>query len=398
MVKTQTTLNTYLSPKNNLKKTIEKRQKTKRVQRKYKKRYPCQHEDCEDSAIYGFTTDGVRVYCRKHGKNVQGMLSLKGKRCEKEKCFERATWGYITIDGKGKKHRHTHMCYIHRTEHMIDVNKSLCKDPTCLKTATYGYSDENGSKHLSMCGKHKTENMQHLSGPICKIVGCNKSANYGVIVFEKSKIVRKYQACQYHKKENMRCLSVKLCKHFENCNNTIDYSKDLCHECDPSIQNRAEYIFYTAMVQEKIPLDSVINTQKTSTLTKRNGMTKSRKPDTMYLFEHQDHVFVYLLEFDEDAHKFYAPLDEVVKLRDTVLYFEHKYPNKKIQVVCLRIKIPVVSKKKEEQAARTIKQIYQQQLQYPNVQQDKVNVKYMFYPPNSDNVKYARTCDDVNVL
>ena len=54
-----------------------------------------------------------------------------------------------------------------------------------------------------------------------------------------------------------------------------------------------------------------------------------------------------------------------------------------------------VSKKQKEQAARTIKQIYQQQLQYPNVQQDKINVKYMFYPKKSDNVKYAKTCSDI---
>ena len=101
------------------------------------------------------------------------------------------------------------------------------------------------------------------------------------------------------------------------------------------------------------------------------------------------------LGFDEDAHKWYAPLDEVVKLQDTKLYFEHEYPNKQIQVVCLRIKIPVVSKKEKEQAARTIKQIYQQQLQYRNIQKDKINVKYMFYPKKSDNVKYAKTCSDI---
>lgn len=185
-----------------------------------KNKNKCQFPGCKIRPAFGYESDNIRLFCKKHA--ASGMQNIM-HRCKKKNCLRYAIYGF-----PGKKRQ---FCNLHKSPGMRNFVNSFCKFPGCTKSANFGNfisrkmfcathklpgmfynyfpmcSKTNciykgifnipGSKQF-WCKKHSTMEMQRTKGVKCKFIGCNKTPSYGY---------DKQIYCVNHKLPDMKNLS-----------------------------------------------------------------------------------------------------------------------------------------------------------------------------------------------
>ena len=154
----------------------------------------CEHEDCLKFPHFGNSGERPK-YCVEHKK--EGMVNVTGKRCEDEDCLK---FPYFGNSGERPKY-----CVEHKKEGMVNVKSKTCEDEDCTKQPNFGNSGESPK----YCVEHKKEGMVNVKSKRCEDEDCTKYPVYGNIW-----MIPKY--CVEHKKEGMVNVKGKRCEH-EDC-------------------------------------------------------------------------------------------------------------------------------------------------------------------------------------
>ncbi|QIG60072.1 hypothetical protein [Dishui Lake large algae virus 1] len=287
-------------------------------------KYPCQHDNCKEKALYGTKHGDKPVRCKEHRLDGLVIWSTRRTLCNNTNCVRT---GQYNLEGCRDKY-----CYDHKEEGMIRSIK-LCEREGCIKGALFDKPDGNGrfcadhkengminikskkcahsncikqpsfnfvGKSALFCMKHRLVGMIDVNNMICIEPGCSARAKYG-------NERRKPKYCNTHKKEGMIIGGV--LKYCQECNTIINVNsfKPYCKNCynniyldtsSSSINVKERDV--AKHVLESIDGYSIILDQRI-----KGGYSKHR-PDI--LIDLDTHIMI--VEIDEEQHRVYSKINE----------------------------------------------------------------------------------------
>lgn len=163
----------------------------------------CENVGCNKLPSYGHVHENKMRFCARHFE--PGMKRLKkSESCTFENCESRASFGF-------KSDRLKQFCKKHASATMVNLNhlKSLCHEPHCTTRALFNYKGQSKAK---FCKQHSSAGMMDVTRKLCAFNACNKRPEYNVLR-ESSVYCRKHAKPNMIRRPTLRC-ELKKCKEF----------------------------------------------------------------------------------------------------------------------------------------------------------------------------------------
>lgn len=159
----------------------------------------CKSKGCTKAALFNYQSEIKGLFCAIHKDPL--ITNVISPRCEL--CPKIANFNY---EGMTKPK----YCKVHQSTEMINLRKSICKEPNCNKVPSYNYPNIRTALY---CSGHKLPGMVSR---LKKCLECDMRASFGYIT------TREKQYCSKHKLPNMFDLNNKLCI-YPNCTTSANY-------------------------------------------------------------------------------------------------------------------------------------------------------------------------------
>jgi hypothetical protein len=239
-------------------------------------------EKCDLQPAYNFDGEKSGRFCKQHKED--GMVLVKGKKCENVQCTKKAAFNFES-EAKAK------FCKDHIEKDMVNIKSRKCEK--CRKKPSYNF---RGEKLSRFCNDHKIENMINIL-----ITTCQKCDKIPCFNFEGEK---RGINCFIHKEANMIDVVNHRCKTIRcETRGSKNKYKGYCLRCFIHLFPD-EKVCRNYKTKEKHVSDFIKkNNPDTKIITDKmieNGCSR-RRPDIM--IDLQTHVII--VEIDENQHESY---------------------------------------------------------------------------------------------